>query len=182
MANLTRLSKFLALVLRHKATEFRIQLDEQGFTDIETVWSLIEQRYPNQYTRADLLQVVRGDRKGKKRYEIANQKIRAMYGHGSVSNISYTPVSPPAILFHGTTPEALSSIRQTGLEPRGRQYVHLTTNLNIAKNIANRRTKDLVILKIKAEEAFNDGIPFYQPEDEHYLVHLIPPKYILFPD
>lgn len=182
MANLKRLSKFLALILRHKADEFGLQLDSEGFTDLENVWKLIEARYPGQYIFADLETVVAGDQQGKKRYEIQGDQIRAMYGHGQVREIVYESVQPPDVLYHGTSRTAVKSIRQTGLQARGRQYVHLTTNLEIASSVGNRHSSDWIILTIRAKEAYDAGIIFHQAEAEHFLTRKVPPEFIGIPD
>ena len=107
MANLTRLSKFLAVVLRHDAEKFHVALDSEGFTDVDAVWTIIQKRYPGQYDYRDLLTVVEGDQTGKKRYEIREGRIRAMFGHSKVNPISYPVAVPPEYLYHGTTPQAL---------------------------------------------------------------------------
>jgi putative RNA 2'-phosphotransferase len=84
MPDLVRLSKFLAVMLRHEADEFGLSLDAEGFTDTDAVWEQINKRYPGKYTYADLLAVVAGDQDGKKRYEIQGWRIRALFGHSDV--------------------------------------------------------------------------------------------------
>lgn len=182
MANLVRLSKFLALVLRHKAQEFNLVLDEQGFTDTDVVWALVNQRYPGQYSHADLLMVVAGDQDGKKRYEIQGEKIRALFGHSRVRTITYPPADPPELLYHGTTRPALSGIRKEGLQSQKRQYVHLAINTFRAQKVAERHPGQIVILTIRSGDAHRAGIVFYHPEPEHFLAESIPPEYIDFPE
>ena len=77
MTNLTRLSKFLAVVLRHDATKFGVELDAEGFTDVDVVWKIVQNRYPGQFDYCDLLQVVEGDQHGKKRYEIRDGRAKS---------------------------------------------------------------------------------------------------------
>jgi len=180
MTNTTQLSKFLALILRHQAEEFDLQLDENGFVDVQDVWHIIEVRYKNKYQYNDLLKVVDGDKHGKKRYEIVNGKIRAMFGHSDVREITYATVTPPQYLYHGTSHEAIPSIKSNGLQAQSRQYVHMTTNLDNAKRVANRHSKDTIILQIHARQAHDDGIIFHQPEAEHFLCKQIPSQYINF--
>ncbi len=182
MANLTRLSKFLALALRHKPERFGLILDSEGFADLGVVSSLVEKRFQGRYTHADLEAVVAGDRYGKKRYEIRGGRIRALFGHSDVQPIAYPSAVPPEILYHGTTPQAVSSIRKHGLKSQARQYVHLTTNVDHAGRVAKRRTKEIVLLVVRAREAHNTGLVFHHPEAEHYLVLEVPPKFIDFPD
>jgi putative RNA 2'-phosphotransferase len=181
MADLVRLSKFLALMLRHEPEQFKLTLDAEGYTDSDAVWAQIEQHYPGKYTREDLLAVVAGDGDGKKRYEISGRRIRALYGHSDVRPISYPPAEPPDILYHGTSSEAVEAIRKEGLKSLGRQYVHLTINLERARKVGERHRGTLVMLTIRAGEAARSGVTFYHPEPEHYLSEFIPPEFIEFP-
>lgn len=182
MPNTTQLSKFLALILRHQADKFDLQLDEDGFTDVKQVWQIIQKRYGNKFAYDDLLDVVNGDKHGKKRYEIVDGKIRAMFGHSKVREIAYPPITPPQYLYHGTSMEATPSIKETGLQAQSRQYVHLTSNLDNARRVASRHSQNTIILRVNALDAYQDGIIFHQPEDEHLLCKYIPPKYIDFED
>jgi putative RNA 2'-phosphotransferase len=180
MANTNQLSKLLALVLRHKADEFILQLDEHGFVEIDQVWKIIEERYGKKFKYSDLEIIVDGDKHGKKRYEIIDGRIRAMFGHSDVREITYPIATPPQYLYHGTSQEAIDSIKATGLQAQSRQYVHFTTNFDNAKRVAYRHSKNTIILQIYALDAHNDGIVFHQPEAEHYLCKHIAPKYIDF--
>jgi len=182
LANLKRLSKFLALILRHKADDFNLELDADGFTELDHVWKLIETQYGKQYSLADLETVVAGDQNGKKRYEIRDHRIRAMYGHGQVREISYPSIEPPEVLYHGTSQAVVNSILEIGLKSQGRQYVHLTTNLDIASNVGNRHSKNWIILTIRANKAYLAGILFHQAENEHYLSLHIPAHFIDLPN
>lgn len=180
MANLARLSKFLALMLRHKADEFGLTLDSDGFTSLDSVWQQIENRYPQQYTADDLNKLLAEVTDGKKRYEVHNGRIRALYGHGNVTEITYPAVVPPDILYHGTIPEALTSIRSEGLTAQNRQYVHFSSNVERATHVAGRHGSP-VLLKIRAKAAYDAGIIFHNPEPLHYLAKALPPEFIEFP-
>ncbi|MEQ8675815.1 MAG: RNA 2'-phosphotransferase [Aggregatilineales bacterium] len=181
MADLVRLSKFMSLMLRHKAADFGLSLDENGFTDIDTVWEQITLKYGTQYTRADLDALLSQTEAGKQRYERVGTRIRALYGHSGVREIKYEAVQPPEILYHGTTPEALKSIREEGLTAQQRQYVHLSTHTERAVNVAGRHGK-AIILNVRAKDAHDAGLEFYHPEPQHYLVKAVPIAFIDFPE
>jgi putative RNA 2'-phosphotransferase len=182
MADLVRLSKFLAVLLRHEPAKFGLTLDEEGFADTDAVWEQVNRRYPARYTYQDLLKAVEGDQQGKKRYEIRGRRIRALFGHSTPEKIAYPPAIPPEFLYHGTTSEALASIRAEGLRSLSRQYVHLAVNVGRAEQVARRHAGKPVMLVIRALEAYRAGIAFYNPEPEHYLAEAIPPEYIEFPE
>jgi putative RNA 2'-phosphotransferase len=181
MSDLVRLSKFLAVLLRHDAENYGLTLDEQGFAETDAVWALVNKRFPERYTYDDLLKVVDGDSEGKKRYEIQGRKIRALFGHSRVSHVTYPPAVPPEILYHGTTRAALDTIRQEGLKGLSRQYIHFTTNRQHAERVAARHSHQTIILTIRSGDAHRAGVVFYHPELEHYLAEVVPPEFIEFP-
>lgn len=180
MANLTQLSKFLALILRHQADKFNLPLDEQGFTEVALVWALVQNHFGNGFSYQDLETVVVGDQHGKKRYELVDGRIRALFGHSAVRAINYSKVIPPTLLYHGTSQTALAAIRATGLKAGQRQYVHLTTNLRHAKRVAIRHSDDIIILTVHAFAAHEAGIVFHQPEAEHFLCTHVPVQFLQF--
>lgn len=182
--NLKHLSRFLAVVLRHNPGEFGLALDKHGWANLDLVWQAVHRKYGNRYTLDDLETVVAGDKRGKKRYEIdsENNRIRALYGHSHVREITYPPAEPPDTLYHGTNTRAAESIREQGLTSQGRQYVHLTTNKDNATVVARRRTEKPLLLIVRAREAHDAGLVFHQAESEHYLIKHVPPDYIDFPN
>ncbi|MCL4248488.1 MAG: RNA 2'-phosphotransferase [Anaerolineae bacterium] len=175
---LTRLSKFLAVMLRHDPLRHGLSLDAQGYADLDQVWGQITGRFHGTYTYQDLLTVVDGDATGKKRYEISGRKIRALYGHSSVV-IAYAACEPPESLYHGTTAKALPAILEQGLIRQNRQYVHLTSSRERALTTASRHRGEIVLLIIRAGAASRAGVTFYHPEAEHYLARAIPPEFIM---
>lgn len=69
----------------------------------------------------------------KKRHEILGGKIRALYGHSVPQKIQKENSIPPSILFHGTKRELVQQILSEGIQPMGRQYVHLSVDIDTAK-------------------------------------------------
>ena len=180
--NLIRLSKFMSLVLRHRAQAFGLTPDAEGFVPLEILVAIVEGKSSLQAGRAEIVTVV--EQGQPKRFELRDGLIRATYGHslGLESPIRYPPVMPPPTLFHGTHPQAVPNIRADGLRAMQRQYVHLSTTLERAREVARRRTRTPVILIIRAQAAHAAGIVFHSPEPKHFLARAIPPEFILFPD
>lgn len=157
---------------------YGIELDVDGYADLDAVLLVIESRFRGEYDLAAVEQVCAGDETGKKRYEIVEGHIRALYGHSLEQRISYPPVESPDVLYHGTVKNALPSILEHGLRPGSRQYVHMTTNRKIAEVVGRRHGKDFVLLAIQAKAANEAGVMFHHPEREHYLAENIPAAYI----
>jgi putative RNA 2'-phosphotransferase len=130
-------------------------------------------------------------RSDKVRFEIKDDKIRALYGHSSSSPIPFTRIQkigskPPDILYHGTSPSAAKNIMSEGLRPMNRQYVHLSTDKNTALQVRKRKTiskkkeeQQPVIIAISAIEAYNTGLyHFYQALDSVWLSDYIHPNFM----
>jgi len=114
----------------------------------------------------------------KKRHQILNGKIRAYYGHSVENKIFKQPIEPPELLYHGTIQSSLNSILEKGLLPMERQYVHLSVDGKTAAIVGSRRKGELLILKVKAREAFLNNVQFYKEENGIWLSYPIPAKYI----
>ena len=164
-----RNSRFLAYILRHNPEKFSIKIDEKGFAKIDEI---IKKTY---LSYEDIEEILRHDKKG--RYERRGDMIRATYGH-SIEIKDYLPtVEPPEYLYHGTSRKASKKILENGLFPMGRRYVHLSVSEDDALMVGIRRDENPRVLKIKALEAYRDGIKFMKA-NKVYLVEHIPPRYI----
>lgn len=177
---LTKLSKFLALILRHQPERFGLELDEEGWASLprvlETLDGLSNFRWVD---RSDVIQVVReGTGDGKKRFEIEGDRIRALYGHSLEPQIRYEPVEPPEQLYHGTSSQALETIRHEGLRPMGRQYVHLSPDRETAIKVGRRRASHPDVIIVRAAKAHEAGIAFFHPQEGVYLAESIPSAFL----
>ncbi len=177
--SLQLLSKFVALMLRHKPEEFGLELDSKGFADLDAVWKQVKKNYGNDYSRTDLNNMIYDTKSGQQRFEVIDDRVRALYGHSAIE-VEYSPVKPPPILYHGTVRWAMRSILQQGLTGQKRQYVHLSTDTHRAHDVAQRHGQP-VLLQIRALEAYQAGLEFYNPEPKHFLVKRMPPEFIDFP-
>lgn len=65
-----------------------------------------------------------------------------------------------------------------GLEPRGRQYVHMAVDPKMALQVGKRRDHQPVLLTIKAREAWQDGVAFYRGNDMVWLADFVAARYI----
>ncbi|WP_293916776.1 MULTISPECIES: RNA 2'-phosphotransferase [unclassified Sphingobacterium] len=94
-------------------------------------------------------------------------------------NNFYSFTLPLEFLYHGTVQNSLTDILEKGLLPMERQYVHLSIDRSTAEMVGSRRKGDLVILTIRAKEAFLNNIQFYKEENGIWLSDPIPSKYIV---
>jgi putative RNA 2'-phosphotransferase len=177
---LVKLSKFLALILRHQPERFALELDGEGWVSLPEVMEIV-QGLPNfrWATRADVMAVVEGEAgDGKRRFQVEGGRIRAQYGHSIAQPIHYEPCVPPSLLYHGTSPRALASIRREGIRPMERQYVHLSPDREIAVRVGARHDERPVVLTVRAAEAHAAGVEFYQADEAVYLARHIPVEFV----
>ncbi|MHA1284468.1 MAG: RNA 2'-phosphotransferase [Promethearchaeota archaeon] len=175
-----RISKFLSFILRHHPEKARINLDNEGFADLDEILRILNKRYSDLglgiITKDTLIEMMRSS--DKLRFEIVGNKIRALYGHSIKIKIKLNEAENiPDKLYHGTSLKAYKKIQEEGLKKRGRQYVHLSKDIKTAIQVGKRHSKDVVILEIDVKSAKNNGIKFYKAGDV-YLSEEIPPKYL----
>ncbi len=176
--DLTALSRTVSHALRHEPWLYELELDEHGWVPVAALLAALRGGIPAgpAITRDDLATMIA--RSDKTRHEIEGERIRALYGHSTPHRLMKTPAPPPALLFHGTTAAAASSIRQTGLKPMGRQYVHLSTDLATAEQVGRRKAAAPVILRVRADAAHAAGLRFYRGNDKVWLADEIAPDYV----
>lgn len=176
---LVRISKFLSFVLRHQPEAIDLELDSGGWARID---DLIEKTGNSRRPLTDALirEVVEKD--DKQRYALSDdgQKVRARYGHSIEIDLEIDPVEPPEILYHGTASRNLGPIHMNGIVRGGRQYVHLSPDIETATEVG-RRHGNPVVLEIMAREMHDDGTRFFLTENGIWLTDEVPPKYIRFP-
>ncbi|NEU06908.1 RNA 2'-phosphotransferase [Flavihumibacter sp. R14] len=169
------ISKFLSFVLRHKPETIGIELDLNGWTDVD----LLIERSNNFGVKLDietLKHIV--ETNSKKRFAFNNtlDRIRASQGHSIDIELGYTNQRPPEILYHGTSKTNVQSILDTGLEKRNRQHVHLSSDIETAIKVGQRHGKPFVF-KVFAEQMYNDKFEFFISDNGVWLTDNVPTKY-----
>lgn len=172
-------SKKMSVALRHKPDRYGITLDEEGWTDLPEFIRALNRlhHFSPRLTEEDIRYV--SVHTNKRRFELTDQKIRARYGHSVPVILKKEKKTPPEILYHGTSHQALKSIMENGLLPMKRQYVHLSSDQKTALQVGRRHDAHPALLQINAAEAERDGIDFYIGNDDVWLCRELPPEYIL---
>lgn len=150
---LTELSKEISYALRHAPWEYELEMDEEGWVTVEQLLDALHRdvKWSN-VTEENLVIMIQ--KSEKKRHEISNGKIRAYYGHSVPMKIVKEKKLPPEVLYHGTARRFLDSIKENGLLPKGRQYVHLSQDVETAYSVGLRHDSKPCILKIDAKQAW----------------------------
>lgn len=176
--DLINLSRAVSHALRHEPWLYELELDEKGWVAVEALAAALQDENPawSGLSEADLEQMI--ERSEKKRHELRNGKIRALYGHSTPQKLTKDRADPPVALYHGTSPESADIIRREGLKPMGRQYVHLSADAETAVKVGVRKARVPVILRVDARAAHASGIPFYHGNEMVWLADGVPPTFI----
>lgn len=173
---ITSLSKFLSLVLRHHPETIGIKLDEQGWVAVDELLQKAQAHGKN-ITPDVLNHIVETNAKKRFAFDDAGIKIRASQGHSVDVELGYEPQIPPDVLYHGTGSQSVEAILQTGLEKRSRQHVHLSSDLETAIKVGQRHGRP-VVLTVAAAEMHRLGHKFYLSENKVWLTDFVPTDFI----
>lgn len=173
----TELSKLLSLVLRHAPDRFGVHLDRNGWADVAELLSRLAE-HGTALTRAQLEDVATPRRGEKHRFELDGPRIRARYGHSVDVDYDVEVSRPPRVLFHGTPERNVDAIRQEGLSSEGRRKVHLSEDVETARQVGARRGRPVVL---EIDTTLMGETTFQRLAGGIWLVDRVPPEAIVGP-
>jgi len=175
--NTVKISKRISYWLRHDPAQAGLTPDDFGWVPLSQVVAKLNER------GADI------DEDGIEKLNVSTDKvrfqidrtgdrIRATHGH-SYPVIVGDSQTPPAILYHGTAVRNLESIKAEGLRPMGRQFVHMSTDPDIARTVGARHGKPCVI-EVDAAGLYTAGHPMYHTSDNVWLTDEVPQGFLSY--
>ncbi|PLK72874.1 RNA 2'-phosphotransferase [Rhizobium sp. TH135] len=169
-------SKFLSYILRHAPESIGLELDSEGWTDIDTL--IAKANAAGQAIDQEMLLLTVRDSE-KKRLTLSEDgaRIRAAQGHSIKVDLGHAPSQPPAQLFHGTATRFLEAILAEGLQPGSRQQVHLSADRETATQVGARHGKP-VVLSVNASRMAEGGHTFFQADNGVWLTNHVPAVYL----
>lgn len=173
--NLTKTSKYLSLILRHKPEAAGITLDEHGWADVEDLVAGIGKT--QRFSKEMLEEIVRTDQKQRYSFNEDHTLIRANQGHSIPVDVELPVAEPPEILWHGTGQKYVEAIDQKGLIPKGRLYVHLSSDPDTALKVGSRHGRP-VIYEVDCRKMRTDGFVFYRSVNGVWLTKSVPAEYL----
>jgi putative RNA 2'-phosphotransferase len=169
--NDVRISKKLALWLRHKPEAAGLTLTPEGWAETDRILNALAVNWDR------LLHVV--ETNDKSRFELSpdGARIRARQGHSIDVEADWRPTNPPPHLYHGTIGRYWTAIQQEGLKPMNRHHVHLSADVETARRVGQRRGV-AVILVVDSAALSGAGEPFLLASNGVWLVKHVPPAYL----
>lgn len=172
------ISKFLSLVLRHSPEKIGLQLDVEGWADVDELIGKAN-RAQRTLNRTILEEIVYNNDKQRFAFNEDKSRIRANQCHSITVELKLEAQVPPEFLYHGTVAKFLEAIKGEGLKKMNRHHVHLSKDREVAQLVGSRRGKP-VILSIRAGQMHREGIPFYLSDNGVWLTDQVPVPYIEF--
>jgi putative RNA 2'-phosphotransferase len=173
---ITRISKFLSLVLRHQPELIGIELDKNGWVEVRELLKK-SASHGTKITREILEEVVVNNSKKRFAFSDNNMKIRASQGHSVEIDLGYEPKQPPDLLYHGSATKNVSSILKSGLEKQSRSHVHLSADKETAI-VVGKRHGEPVIFEIAAARMFDAGQQFFLSANGVWLTDSVPAAFL----
>ncbi|MDF3070698.1 MAG: phosphotransferase KptA/Tpt1 [Polyangiaceae bacterium] len=170
------ISKFLSLVLRHEPGAIGIALDPNGWVSVEKLLDALA-AHGKPLARAELEEVVATSDKRRFAFNSDGSMIRANQGHSVDVDLGLRPMIPPDILYHGTVPRYVPSIRAHGLVKGKRHHVHLSATRELAIVVGKRRGEPYVF-QVDTRGMVAAGLVFYRSENGVWLTDHVPARFL----
>jgi putative RNA 2'-phosphotransferase len=169
--DVTEVSKFIALILRHKPEAIGITLDSHGWADVNVLCEGVGIDW------CTLKFIV--DTDGKQRYSFNEDmtKIRANQGHSIPVDIGLKELTPPDVLYHGTATKSVGSIMEEGILALSRLYVHLSKDVETATKVGSRHGEPIV-LTVDTKAMVEAGYKFFLSENGVWLTKFVPKEFV----
>ncbi len=174
--DLIRHSKFLSLVLRHRPQKIGLELDSQGWADVDHLLARMA-AHGRKIDLPTLKKVVAENDKQRFIFSADGRRIRANQGHSIKVDLGYDPLKPPEFLFHGTAERFVDSIRDKGLLKRRRHHVHLSQDRETAVKVGQWHGRPVVLI-VQAGAMHEAGHQFFLSENHVWLTDHVPPEFL----
>ena len=175
-----KLSQYLCFLLRHHPETLSLDMDEEGYVDVDELIRKVNLAGRYHLTHESLEGLVQRDHKGRYRFTEDHSRIRAVQGH-SIPWVKPPLLmgEPPEILYHGTTAAALKQIRVEGIRKMERHAVHMQADERKAWLSALRWTgQEAVVLKIDAKTMSEAGYTFGMADNGVWCTEYVPFQYV----
>jgi putative RNA 2'-phosphotransferase len=171
-----RTSKFLSRVLRHRPESIGLSLDSGGWAEVDALIDC-SAAHGVDLTREGIAAVVAASDKQRFALSADGTRIRANQGHSFPVDLDLAPLQPPERLYHGTASRFLDSIFKSGLQPQGRQHVHLSADTRTATTVG-RRHGSPVVLAVDAGRMHREGRRFFRSANGVWLCERVPSEFL----
>lgn len=174
-----KIGRIIAGMLRHFPENYGVRLDEHGWVKVYSIIPAIRslRRQYGWITPYHVEALAFTD--PKKRYQLKNGEIRASYGHTIPVELDDLPTEDiPKKLYYQTTNEEFEFIKETGISPSDKTWIHLSLTYRQAYVAGLYHVDQPSIVEIDVDALSKSGYPVYQATDDVFVVKEIPPDFI----
>ncbi|MCL4335280.1 MAG: RNA 2'-phosphotransferase [Candidatus Thermoplasmatota archaeon] len=172
-------SRMLAAILRHSPERYGIRLDEHGWARIYSIIPAIraERRGYGWLTPRHIEALIATDEK--KRYSLDGKGyIRANYGHTIPVELDDLPSDNiPDILYYQTSAEEYEIIKEAGISPSDKTWVHLSKTYRQAYVSGLFHIDDPKIVSVDAKGLL-EVTPVYRATEDIFVVMEVPAQFV----
>jgi len=174
--NPVKVGKYISKLLRHQPETANLVLDANGWCDTDALVAAVANRYTG-FSFSDLEVIVATNDKRRYSFDSSRKRIRANQGHSVDVDVELAEVEPLPVLYHGTAAAFVDSILENGIVKKSRLHVHLSADVDTARDVGRRHGKPVVFL-VDAAAMAADGLKFYLSANGVWLTDSVPPKYL----
>jgi len=178
------LGRTITKILRHKPEKYHLEIDEHGYVNIDEM--VQEIRFYNRRLHfvgpSHIYAVVLTDGKG--RYQLSDNKryLRATYGHTIDVDLSDLPSDGiPEILYYPTSEEEFDILKENGILPSDRRWVHLSSSAEKAYIAGLYHFDSPLLIPIKSNVVLESGEKIYHAGQEVFICKFVPPESMMEP-
>jgi putative RNA 2'-phosphotransferase len=160
-------------MLRHRSDEFGLNMDPFGWVPVAEISAAVSGRYDD-LGEKDVRNLVADP--DQHRFEIVEDRIRALYGHSFFVKMDGDPTEPLERLYLWCSIEEARRYRDQGVKPHDRSYVHLSLSKESAE-ARSRRVDAPCVVEILARQAHDQGVVFHL-RGEVVLTTAVPAEFV----
>lgn len=172
--------RILAGMLRHFPENYGVKLDDHGWVRIYSIIPVMRAQKKHFWwlTPYHIESLVKTD--PKQRYQInSDNEIRASYGHTIPVNMDDLPTEGvPDKLYYQTTEEELEFIRETGISPSDKSWIHLSLTPRQAYVSGMFHIDAPTVVEVDVVGLRESGREVYMATSEVFVVSEIPPEFV----
>lgn len=158
MPDRRRISKLMSMILRHRPDEFGLNMDEFGFIPVDEVVEAVQQRY-SAVGEEDIRDLIETSRQH--RFEIVDDRVRALYGHSFFVEMDGEPMEAPEKLFLCVPSGQGRRMKEEGIRSEDRFYLHLSPTREVAESRAGAVAAPCIVEVRAAAAADEAGVEFW---------------------
>lgn len=167
-----QIAKLLEYILARRPDEFGLIPNDQGFVKMKDLIKAINedlsQSHINQSQIDEILITLNNSP-----VEVVDNKIRAINRETLIK--PEIPDDIPKIIYTCIRPKAYPFVIEKGIHPSNTDMVVMSSNIDMAKRIGQRKNNNSVLLKVHVRQAENEGILFSKFGETLFLAKQIPP-------